>query len=280
MGSMDGKVCVVTGANTGIGKATAAGLARLGATVVMACRDVAKGEAARAEVAAETGSETLRVMRLDLGSTASVRAFVTEFEGGYDRLDALVNNAALSPLARTVNDEGRETQFAVNHLGPFLLTRLLLPRLKASAPSRVVVVSSAVHKQARVDLDDLHSERGYVGLRVYANTKLMNLLFTRALAKRLEGTGVTVNALHPGVVATELVRDFPKVARWFVSKAFMTPEKGARTSVFLASDPAVGAVSGRYYVKSREARVSAAARDDAMAERLWRLSSELVGMEA
>lgn len=277
---MDGKVCVVTGANTGIGKATAAGLARLGATVVMACRDAAKAEAARAEVAAETGSDKLRVMRLDLGSTASVREFVTEFERGYDRLDALVNNAALSPLARTVNDEGRETQLAVNHLGPFLLTRLLLPRLKASAPSRVVVVSSAVHKQGRVDFDDLHSERGYVGLRVYANTKLMNLLFTRALAKRLEGSGVTVNALHPGVVATELVRDFPRVARWFVSKAFMTPEKGARTSVFLASDPAVEGVSGRYYVKSREARVSAAARDDAMAERLWKLSSEMVGMEA
>ncbi|MEZ4405347.1 MAG: SDR family oxidoreductase [Polyangiales bacterium] len=280
MGTMDGKVCVVTGANTGIGKATAAGLARLGATVVMACRDVAKGEAARAEVAAETGSDTLRVMRLDLGSTASVREFVTEFERGYDRLDALVNNAALSPLARSVNDEGRETQLAVNHLGPFLLTRLLLPRLRASAPSRVVVVSSAVHKQGRVDFDDLHSERGYVGLRVYANTKLMNLLFTRALARRLEGTGVTVNALHPGVVATELVRDFPKAARWFVSRVFMTPEKGARTSVFLASDPSVEGVSGRYYVKSREARVSAAARDDAMAERLWALSSEMVGMEA
>lgn len=277
---MDGKVCVVTGANTGIGKATAAGLARLGATVVMACRDAAKAEAARAELAAETGSDKLRVMRLDLGSTASVREFVTEFERGYDRLDALVNNAALSPLARTVNDEGRETQLAVNHLGPFLLTRLLLPRLKASAPSRVVVVSSAVHKQGRVDFDDLHSERGYVGLRVYANTKLMNLLFTRALAKRLEGSGVTVNALHPGVVATELVRDFPRVARWFVSKVFMTPEKGARTSVFLASDPSVEGVSGRYYVKSREARVSAAARDDALAERLWKLSSEMVGLEA
>jgi len=274
------KIAVVTGASSGIGLETARGLAREGFEVVIAVRDLAKGEAARAEIAGSVPGAVLHVLPLDLASHASIRGFASEVEARYSHLDVLVNNAALVPAARVLTQDGFETQFGVNHLGPFLLTMLLLPRLRASAAGRVVVVSSSVHRGAKLDFDDLQSERSYSQIRTYAQSKLMNMLFVRALARRLEGSGVTVNALHPGVVATALARDFPAPFRWMAKLFFASPAKGARTSIWLATSPEVAGVSGAYFESRRRVEPDPAAKDDAAAERLWAVSSALCGLAA
>jgi NAD(P)-dependent dehydrogenase (short-subunit alcohol dehydrogenase family) len=275
---MKGKVCIVTGANVGIGKATATGLAEAGATVVLACRDKEKGSAALAEIQAKIPGADVHLLLLDLASQASIRAFVKAFEEKFPRLDVLVNNAAIVPSERRTTADGHEMQMGVNHLGPFLLTNLLLPRLEASAPSRVVVVSSTVHRGAKIDFDDLQSERKYSSMRVYGRSKLANILFVRALAKRLEGKRVTVNALHPGVIATELAREWPAPIRFLTKIFFKSPEKGARTSLYLATSPEVEGVTGRYFEDCREVTPSEEARDDAAAERLWTVSAGLAGL--
>jgi NAD(P)-dependent dehydrogenase (short-subunit alcohol dehydrogenase family) len=273
------KICIVTGGNTGIGKATALGLARQGATVVIACRDAGKGEASRAEIAASTGSQDVHVLPLDLASLGSVRAFAAAFTTRFARLDVLVENAGVLTSRRQLTADGLEMDFGVNHVGHHLLAELLLPCLKASAPSRIVVVSSNLHAGATLDFDDLQGEKRW-SRGAYGKSKLANLLFVRALSRRLEGSGVVVNGLHPGVIATELARDFPRpvqlVARWF----FKSPEQGARTSLHLATSPDAGAVSGRYFVDSKEKRPSAAAQDDAAAERLWTETERLVARAA
>jgi len=275
-----GKTCLVTGASSGIGKATAEALARLGAKVVLGCRDLDKGRRALDDIAAATGSTALHLLSLDLASLAAVRAFASEFSDRFVRLDVLIANAGVSTARRQLSHDGHELDFAVNHLGHFLLTDLLLPRLRHASPARVVVVSSAAHRRARLDFADLQSERGFSPVAAYARSKLANLLFVRALARRLDGSGVTANALHPGVIATELGRDFPLplrlLARWF----FRAPAEGARTSVFLASAPEVQRVSGRYFIACREARPDAAALDDAAAERLWVESERLCAAAA
>jgi NAD(P)-dependent dehydrogenase (short-subunit alcohol dehydrogenase family) len=275
-----GKICIVTGGNTGIGKATVEGLARAGATVVLACRDLDKGSAALAEVEARTGSRDLHLMGLDLASLASVRAFAAAFGEKLSRLDVLVENAGVSTGTRKLTADGFEMDLGVNHLGHFLLTELLLPVLQASAPSRIVVVSSSVHKQAKMDFDDLQGERSWSSMRAYGQSKLANMLFVRALAKRLEGTGVVVNAVHPGVIASELAREFPAplrlVARWF----FKSTEQGARTSLYLATAEEAGRVSGKYFADAKEARPGAPALDDAAAERLWRESERMIASAA
>ena len=214
MANLEGKVAIVTGSNTGIGKETARGLAQEGATVVMAVRDPKKGEAARAElVASEPGLEARRrVMVLDLGDFASIRGFAAAFKRDFRRLDILVNNAGLSPAKRSTTKDGLETTFGVNHVGTFLLTHELLDVLKASAPSRVVVLSSKLHYRGKMAWDDLQFERRrFSTLGAYNQSKLANVLFTRALARRLATSGVVVNAVHPGVVQTELARDMPQV---------------------------------------------------------------------
>lgn len=276
---MQRTIAIVTGANSGIGKATARGLAQQGFEVILAVRDQARGEAARSELAASVPAATFHVRLLDLGSQTSIRSFVRGFEAEFDHLDVLVDNAGLVPATRTTTADGHETQFAVNHLGPFLLTLLLLPRLEAATAGRIVVVSSSVHRGARLDLTDLDAERSYGMNRRYAETKLMNVLFVRALARRLAGTRVTVNALHPGVVATELARDFPAAFRWLARWLFTTPEKGARTSIWLASSPEVAGVSGRYFADRREQQPGRAALDDALAEQLWTASARLTGAD-
>jgi NAD(P)-dependent dehydrogenase (short-subunit alcohol dehydrogenase family) len=276
---MKGKVCIVTGANTGIGKATAAGLARAGATTVLACRDEARGSAALAEIRAQIPGADLHLLLLDLGSQAKIRDFVRAFEEKFQRLDVLVNNAAVFPLKRATTSDGLEMQFGVNHIGPFLLTNLLLPRLEASAPSRVVVVSSMVHYGKTLDFDDLQSERKYDSMGVYGRSKLANILFVRALAKRLEGKRVTVNALHPGVIATDLTRGMMLPIRFLIKLFLKSPEKGARASLHLATSPEVEGVTGRYFNDDcREKTASEAARDDAAAERLWGISAQLTGL--
>lgn len=283
---MQGKVAVVTGANVGIGLETARALARMGATVIMTARDAAKGGLALAEVRRTDPGASVEPLLLDLASFASVRRAAEELLARHERIHVLVNNAGLILTERRETEDGLEATFQTNHLGPFLFTSLLLERLKASAPARIVNVSSRAHMSAGgsgLDFDDLQSKRSYSGFAVYARSKLANILFTTELARRLAGTRVTANALHPGVVATGFAADgdAPGLFGWVVKLGrpfLLTPEKGARTSIHLASAPELEDVTGRYFAKCREETPSAAARDGAAARRLWEESERLVGL--
>lgn len=273
---MNGKVCIVTGGNTGIGKETARGLAQRGAKVVLACRDTARGEAARDDIARSTGRKDVEVIALDLGSKASIRAFGERFRATHERLDVLVNNAGVWRSSRGTTEEGLEATFGVNHVGTWLLTQDLLPLLKKSAPSRVVVLSSKLHYRGRMDWEDLQFERRKYGTTAaYAQSKLANVLFTKALARRLEGTGVTVNAVHPGVVRTELMRDYPKLLVKIFTLFLLTPEQGAECSLHVATAPELAGVTGEYFEKSRIKPAAAEALDEAAQERLWALTEAL-----
>lgn len=276
---MDGKTCIITGASSGIGKATAEQLALMGAGVVMVCRNRGRGERAKAAVEKKSGSRSVELMIADLASLGSVRAFAREYEESHEFLHVLINNAGVVRLRRSLTVDGFETTFQVNYLSPFLLTNLLLPLLKRSAPSRIVNVSSVAHYGGHVDLGDLQLERGYGVMWAYSRSKLALVLFTRELARRLEGTGVTVNSLHPGGVATNIwgsplgpASFFGKVTRLFL----LSPEKGARTQVYLASSPDVGQVSGEYFEAGGKKRSSAESYDQSLAERLWDASVEMV----
>jgi NAD(P)-dependent dehydrogenase (short-subunit alcohol dehydrogenase family) len=279
---MDGKQVVITGGNAGIGKETAVGLAELGARVLITSRNPQRGADAVAEIRARSTSDTVDVVALDLADLASVRRCAAELLERCDRLDVLVNNAGLVMGHRTETVDGFETTFGVNHLGPFLLTNLLLDRLRASAPSRIVVVASDAHKQARhgLDFDDLQSERKY-RMTVYSQTKLANINFPRALAPRLAGTGVTANSLHPGFVASRFARDGDTGVLFQLGVMLARPfaisqVAGARTSIWLASSSDVEGVSGLYFYKCNAATTSKIAEDDEAAKRLWAVSEELV----
>jgi NAD(P)-dependent dehydrogenase (short-subunit alcohol dehydrogenase family) len=292
MGSMDvadmtGKTVIITGGNSGIGLETAVALARAGARTVITARDRTRGEAAVADIRARSGRNDVDLVVFDLASIASIREGAADILARCDRIDVLVNNAGLVLSDRRETEDGFETTFGVNHLGPFLLTELLLERIKQSAPSRIVNVASTAHKGARkgLDFDDLQSTGAYGGMQVYSKSKLANIYFTTELARRLQGTGVTVNCLHPGTVATGYGRDGDssgvlafglKVIKPFI----LSPAKGARTSIYLASSPAVAAVTGQYFVKCKARKPSAAARDDEAAQRLWKRSEELVADKA
>ena len=276
---MSGKVCLVTGANSGIGKITARELARMGAHVVMVCRDRARGEAALAEVKQATGGDA-ELMLCDLSSQADIRRFADEFKATHDRLDVLVNNAGVYLRKRTTTVDHLEATFAINHLGYFLLTNLLLDLLKQSAPARVVSVSSDAHAHGHINFDDLQGEKNYSGVRAYCHSKLANVLFTRELARRLAGSGVTANCLHPGAVATGIFRALPKPIEAIIKLVTLSPEKGAQTSIYLASAPAVAQVTGKYFVKCAEARPSAEAQDDQVASRLWAESARLTDLKS
>jgi len=280
---MDGLTVVITGANSGVGRATATAVAGLGARTVMTARSESRGLGALADVRRASGSDQVELVVFDLVDLASVREGAAELLDRCAHIDVLVNNAGLVLSERTETRDGFEATFAINHLGPFSLTRLLTERLIASAPSRVVNVASAAHRSARRGLDfgDLQSVKHYRGMRAYARSKLANILFTNELARRLSGTGVTANSLHPGTVASGFARDDDasgllafgvKVIKPFI----LTPEKGARTSVYLTSSPEVADVSGKYFVKCRARAPSAAAQDEAAAALLWAISEELV----
>lgn len=274
----EGRRFLVTGANAGIGKATAEELARRGGSVVMVCRSPERGEAAREEIRAATGNDGVDLLIADLSSRRQVRGLADEVGERYDRLDVLVNNAGVITKERRLTEDGFEWQFAVNHLAPFLLTNLLRPLLASSAPSRVVNVASKAHRGASLDFEDLQMEREeYRPLKAYGRSKLANLLFTLELARRLEGTGVTANALHPGVVSTKLLFTAARVTR-FLSFLFRSPERGARTSVYLATSPEVDGVTGQYFVDGRPREPSPEARDPDRARRLWEESRRLVGL--
>jgi retinol dehydrogenase 12 len=279
---MQGQVCVITGATSGIGKAAAAALARQGAEVIVVGRDPGRTEATAAAIQAD-GAPPPKVEIADLARLDQVRALAGRLDQTLDRIDVLINNAGLVLNERQVTPDGYEHVFAVNHLAPFLLTNLLRPKLTASAPARVITVSSDAHTAARLDLDDPNLEHGWSSWRSYSNSKLANILFTRELAGRLEGTGVTANCLHPGVVRTGFGRDARPLMRVGITIArpfMLSPERGADTIVYLASSPDVAAKTGGYYVKRQLREPSAAARDDGLARRLWEISERLTGLAA
>jgi retinol dehydrogenase-14 len=272
-GGMHGKVVMVTGANAGIGKEISLALAGMGATLVMVSRDRERGEAARNDVIASTANQQVELQLADLSSQESIRTLTHRFEATHDRLDVLVNNAGMSLPKRHETVDGIETVFATNHLGPFLLTNLLLPVLKASAPSRVVTVSSGVQSMAKIDFADLQATRSYSEIRSYNQSKLANLMFSYELARRLEGTGVTANAVEPGFIKTNLKVPFP-----FSIFSFMrgNAAEGAKPSVYLASSPEVDGVSGKFFNNKGVATQSSKdSYDEDAAKRLWQMSAEL-----
>jgi NAD(P)-dependent dehydrogenase (short-subunit alcohol dehydrogenase family) len=280
---MGDQTVIVTGANAGVGRETVAGLVGLGARVVLTGRDETKAQAAAARIRARGGPGSVEVAVLDLASFASIRRFARESVPRLGGVDVLVNNAGVVQLERTVTEDGFETTFGVNHLGHFLLTTLLLDQLRARAPARVVVVSSMAHRSARagLDFDDLEGELAYSPLGAYNRSKLANLYFTRELARRLAGDGVTVNAVHPGFVASRLGRDgdggaLGDVVMTLARPFAISPARGARTSVYLASSDAVADVTGKYFVRCRERRPARIATDDDAARQLWSVSEELV----
>lgn len=283
-GGMQGRTCVVTGASSGIGRITALELARRGATLGLVCRDRGRGEETVADIVGKTGNRAVALHLADLASQAATRAVAAELLAAYPRIHLLVNNAGVINLRYSTSPDGIETVFAVNHLAYFLLTNLLLERLEASAPARIVNVASDAHKFVRgVNWDDLGWTRGYKPMRVYGQSKLANILFTTELARRLEGTGVTANAVHPGAVATRFGQNNGAVARVLtkmLAPFFRTPEQGAQTSIHVATSPVLEGVTGRYFANAREARPSRAAQDADAARRLWQVSATMTGLAA
>ncbi|HVT66236.1 MAG TPA: SDR family oxidoreductase [Trebonia sp.] len=279
---MSGTTCLVTGATSGIGQETALRLAVLGATVIIVARDAARGEAAGAEIRRRVPPAQVEVMTADLASLAQVHRLADEVQARQKRLDVLVNNAGVIAPRRRLTVDGLETTFAVNHLAPFLLTSLLRGLLERSAPARVVTVSSAAHKQVRaIPWDGLPYATGFPQGQAYPLSKLANILFTTELARRLAGTGVTANCLHPGFVRTALGRDVTGVLGAvlpFILRFQPDPGSGAETPVYLASAPEVAGMTGGYFVRCKPAQPSPLARDRQAAARLWTLSEELCGL--
>lgn len=281
MADLTGKTVLVTGATSGIGLEACVTFAAMGADLVMVGRDRKKGEAAVAEVEKRSAARRPSLMLCDFASQRAIRALAAEFRAAHPRLHVLVNDAGSVSANREVTEDGIERTFAVNHLGYFLLTNLLLDLLKASAPARVVNVASIGHRAGTMDFDDLGYEKGYFIVKAYNRSKLGNVLFTRELARRLQGTGVTVNCLHPGVVATNIWSH----GQWWavpflsVAKLFMvTPRQGGEAIVFLATSPELEGQTGGYYESNRLVRPSRLAQDDALATRLWDVSAKMVKM--
>jgi NAD(P)-dependent dehydrogenase (short-subunit alcohol dehydrogenase family) len=281
---MKEKTVVVTGANSGVGLATATELARRGATVVMACRSASRGEQALKEARQRSGSEKLELMLCDLGSLESVRNFARELQSRHPVLDVLINNAGVITVKRETTADGFESQLGVNHLGHFLLTNLLLEPLKRASQGRIINVSSGAHKTGSIHWEDPHLTRSFGVWKAYSQSKLANILFTRALAERLRGTSVTANSLHPGAVGSNFGVDrrtgFGKPVMAFLGLFFLTPEQGAETSVYLAASDEVTSVSGEYFYRKKRAPVSKKAQDRESAERLWSWSEKEVGWTA
>lgn len=281
--AMEGKICLITGATSGIGNATALGLARMGATLVLVARDQERGEATRSEIASLSGNDAVDLLLAELSSQQSIRRLVADFGQRYAHLHVLINNAGLFSLRRRITVDGMELMFAVNYLAAFLLTNLLLDTLKASVPARIVNVASDAHEEGYIRLDRLQSERGYCPMRAYGQSKLALVLFTYELARRLEGSGVTVNALHPGFVATNIGQTGlgpvgRAAAKFFLSRKGISPEEGAKTSIYLASSPDVEGVTGKYFVKSVPRRSAPISYDETLQQRLWEESVGLVGL--
>jgi retinol dehydrogenase-12 len=279
---INGKTVLITGATDGIGKVTARELARQGAQVVIVGRNPEKTAQVAEELRQVSGNPRVDYLIADLASQASIRLMVSAFRQRYDHLHVLINNAGAYFTRREVSPDGLEMTFALNHLGYFLPTLLLLDVLRASAPARIINVSSAAHVGARLNFDDLQNERGYNGWRAYAQSKLANLYFTYELARRLEGTEVTVNALHPGFVASRFAHNNHDPIAWsfrLAQRLFaISPEEGAQTSIYLATADEVAGVSGRYFVRKRAVSSSPISYDRAAAQKLWEISLRLCSL--
>lgn len=281
-GGMGGKTALITGGTSGIGKATAVALAAMGADVVVVGRNQERGEAAVEEIKGQSHSESVELMLANLSEQDEVRRLAEEFLERYDRLDVLANNAGLVQSKRTETSDGIETTLAINHLAPFLLTNLLLDRLKQSAPSRVITVSSEAQRWGDMDFDDLQSKQKYRGFPVYGMTKLANIMFTYDLAERLKGTFVTANCLHPGAVSTNFGKNNsgPMTLFFRAAKPFMrSPEQGADTLIWLASSSDVDGVSGKYFSDRKEIEAKKVAYDPAARRRLWEISEDLTDLK-
>jgi len=273
-------IIMITGANAGIGKIAALELARQGATIVMVCRSRERGEAAQREIKQASGNNQVDLLIADLSVQADIHQLASEFKQKYERLDVLVNNAGAIFDQRQETADGLELTFALNHMGYFLLTNLLLDVLKASAPARIINVSSDAHRRGSINFDDLQHEKSYSGFPVYSESKLANVLFTYELARRLEGSGVTANALHPGFVNTNFGSTMSSIPAFFIgiiSRLFaMSPEQGAETIIHLASSPEVEGITGKYFVEKKATRSASESYDEVVAKRLWLVSEELI----
>jgi NAD(P)-dependent dehydrogenase (short-subunit alcohol dehydrogenase family) len=279
---MRGKVCVITGATSGIGLVAAERLAAMGARLVLVGRDKARGEATITRIKRRSPGAEIRIHYADLSRLVEMNRLTSEIAAIEPRIDVLINNAGAMFAARSVTEDGLERTFAVNHMAYFVLAIRLKERLVAAAPARIVNTASDAHRGNILDFDDLQSARRYRGLTAYGRSKLANILFTREFARRLAGTGVTVNCLHPGFVATRIADNNGGVFRLGVGVAkslfALSPEKGAETMVHLASSPDVAGITGGYFAKSRPATPTAAAQDDAAARRLWEESAKIAGL--
>jgi len=279
---MQGKICMVTGANSGIGKATALGLAQMGTTVIIVCRDRARGEEAQNEIKTKSGNNAVDLLLADLSSQQSIRQLVENFQQNYTQLHVLINNAGVFMMSRKATVDGLEMTFAVNYLAPFLLTNLLLDKLQNSAPARIVNVSSESHQSGYIKIDDLQAEKGYRSWNAYGQSKLALVMFTYELARRLQGTDMTVNCLHPGFVSTNIGQsDTAPIVRTLVKFIFsrgISPEEGAKTSIYLASSPEVEGVTGKYFAKCIPIRSAPISFDKSLQQQLWEQSAKLVNL--
>jgi len=281
--NMAEKVCLVTGGNSGIGKSVALGLAKMGATVVVVSRNKEKGETAVTDTVEKSGNNNVELIQADMSSQNSIHQLVNEFRARHEKLHLLINNAGVYLTKRSETEDGLESTFAVNHLGPFLLTSLLVDILKASAPSRIVNVTSDAHKGARVNFDDLQGERKFSGWQAYGQSKLAMILYTRGLAKNLEGTGVTVNSAHPGVVRTNFAKNnggLVMLGFRFLGMFFISPESAAKRILYVATSPDLEGVTGKYFTKMHEVKSSQESYDDDSARRLWQISEQLTHLSS
>lgn len=273
---MQGKQVLITGGNSGIGLVAAMELAKQGATVVLACRDSEKTATALEQINSVASSEVIN-LPVDLANLQSVRDLAAAYQAKFQQLDVLINNAGIFPAKQRLTDDGFEMQFGVNHLAHFLLTHQLLDLLKQSTPSRVVTVSSKLHTKGNLDFDTFKGYPKYNPQTAYGQSKLANVLFSNELAERLRGSGVTSNCLHPGAVSTDIVRDMPWLIRKLLGLLFIAPDKGAKTTVLLASDPSLAEVTGKYYDQCEPIACSDLANDEALRKKLWQVSAEAVG---
>lgn len=273
---------MITGANSGIGKATAIGLAKMGATIVMVCRNKERGERALNDIRRKSNNESVYLMLADLSSQKAIHQFVKEFNEKYQYLHVLINNAGVNLSKRKLTEEGIETTLAVNYLAPFLLCNLLFDLLKASKTARIVNVASSVQAKS-IDFDNLNGEKHYHQMKAYSMTKLAIIIFTYEFARRFDGNGVTINCLHPGYVRTNMIRNFRKFVKYFfpfISLFVKSPKRGAKTSIFCASSPDIEGISGKYFKKRKVAKSVKASYNEDLAKKLWDISVKLTNLNS
>ena len=276
--TLKGKICIITGATSGVGKETAKALAKKGATVVLPVRNSMKGDTLKDEILAETPDAKLDFMHCNLASFESIRQFAKEFKAKYNKLHILINNAGIWESKRNLSEDGIEMNFAVNHLAPFLLTHLLLDTIKKSAPARIINVASNAHKYSKMNFPDLEFEKKYSSMKSYSQSKLANILFTKKLSQQLHGSGVTANSLHPGVVKTNLFDKMPGFMVKIMGLFMISPVKGAQTTIYLATSPDVEKTSGEYFSESKRKKPSSEALRQDVADKLWGISEKYVGI--